>query len=295
MARLFPLLLVVGAVSALACTIVYPVHQAGPSFRIAVAPAGSLPRPLRVTLIREGASPISAPVGDNGIASFRRVPNGDYQIHWDDGTGLEMQGGLNISSSRPTNQLYKLEPYQAPIRAVSLKGSLGLNAYPPGSTQPPFALALQRNGDGPVLLRSNTNASGAFEFPDLPAGLYLLSVHSPETGLRGRIKLNLDPRASFATLNLLLASTSCGLAALDLSECPPANLTIHPEATIHVTDTESAAIDNARITFSNADLQIQAPGFSPFRAHVTKSPTGPRQIHVGLGVFGTCSRSRLDP
>lgn len=207
MARAIWVLAIAAGEPAVACTFLSTEFKAGPSFRIEVAVPAFAPRPTAITLTRKGGAVVSAPILGSGIASFQDLPVGEYKVQWDDGTGSEPLGTIRVLASAPGNEVLKLPPYRPPVRTASLKGFLRA-ANQAHSER--LRLEVRRTYTGPAVRRTTTAKAGAFDFSKVPAGLYVLSIATPNPLLGGDMKVLLDPHSPSRSLDLEFGSSSCG-------------------------------------------------------------------------------------
>lgn len=303
-----------------ACIIVYAGFEAQTNFRVQAVSKGGPLTNLRALLTRDGHAAITAPFDAKGVAFFRRVTPAKYSLQFDDGTGPELQGTVEIKArDRQARALLEL-PYTPPnLRVASLKGRLHLPDQVNGQPQPPIALQLRQTRIGPSLVSTFTDDQGAFNLTGVRPGLYVLELAaSSDRAIRAQLKVRVDPNAPLRSLDLDLAPTSCGLIAIERAACPAAAFQIQSRAG-QVTDESGGSLPKTQVQWfdlqgrllasqesddygnfpappaeDSLDLVLHRSAFTRFRARVTVTPSSTqasRPWQVRLGLLGACGHA----
>jgi len=304
-------------VRCVACTVVYPVFEVGPNFRVRVEDNGRPVEGLRVKIEGDRRSGITATVTDkNGLALFRGVGSGSYHVSAGHDAGVSDSADLDVRRNGPNNITVPLRwPNTTPVLVRSLKGKIREPDYLPGQLQPTFSVDLMEGISGRKLKSLRTTPSGEFDFESVTPGRYSLSLPSV------LVAVVVDDRAPTDHLDLDLGWTSCGMWYANQSACPQSDLQIRQLAG-QVVDVTGAAISNAAIllfdpaenlverlqsdiagkfasprTFAGTyELLVRSSGFTPLHRPVHAEPTGSLSpLTVELGVAGSCSVTRSEP
>jgi hypothetical protein len=304
-----------------ACFIIYPSVSVGPNFQVKVEDRGHPVQGLHV-VVRDGHARIRATTDKNGLANFRNLRPGAYQVGVNLDAGVPDGADLEVRSDGPANVTVPLRwPSIPPVFARSMKGILHAGDYLAGPNAPPPAsvsLDLLDALSGRVLASGHTNAAGEFSFEGIGSGRYFLKLkQSDDWGETGLIALGIDPAAPAERFDLDLGGTDCGLSYTDRNQCPQGDLHV-AQLRGRVVDPEGAVIANADIllfdlsdklvekirTDRNGDfasanavagtyyLVAKAPGFSVSRSTVyvgSANGTESRTTKIQLGIVGSCS------
>lgn len=300
----------------LACVVVYPAVAVGPNFRVKVADRGRPVQGLQVGLYVGASAKISAASDKNGIAVFRNVPPGSYQLRADhdagfpDGYYMEVKLGQSSETTVPLRW-----PSVTPAVAGSLKGVLHMPGGIPGQAQPSISLELLEGISGRRVTSGNTDRNGAFDFPSVGPGLYFLSLKP----VGGVMAMAVESNASSARFDIDLGETDCGLQYTNHSECSLTNLHL-PRLSGRVVDETGASISRAEILLLDPDgktvqqarsdsvgsfasirppdgtyqLVVREAGFTPLRGTLTVDANGSSgSLEIQLGILGRCSKTNM--
>ena len=314
-----------------ACSVIYPIVQVGPNFRVKVEDHGLPVRGLRVEI---GSYPGSGnkavtDTDKNGFALFRGVRPGSYHLSADHDAGIPDGAELEVKLDGPTDVTVPLKwPSVAPVLVRSLKGKIRGPDYLPRQSQPRLLLVLLEGRSGRSLKSLQTTDNGEFNFESAAPGLYFLSLKP--SGLRGRsgeeitglVAVAVDHDAPTDHLDVDFGWTSCGLWYADRSKCPQSDVQIE-QLSGQVLDASGAPIVDAKILlFDPAEklverlrsdkagrfaspyslagtyqLVVSSAGFTPLsrtlRAEPTGNPTRLSALTVQLGLSGSCSAANL--
>jgi hypothetical protein len=302
-----------------ACTVVYPGVSVGPNFRVNVADRGRPVQGLEVGLFTGRGARIRSVTNKDGIALFRDVPEGSYNVGADHDAGIPDGVSIRVRRSEPSEAVVPLRwPSSTPILASSLKGSLYLPDWISGQPQPSLSLELLEAVSGRKLKSGTTDEKGSFDFAGFGRGLYFLRLNASAFTPGGLIAVEIEPGVTMARLDLSLGWNSCGLHYIDHSKCPPTNLHLD-RLEGRVVDATESAIQNAEILVLSVDgklaqqtrsdsagrfaplrpedgtyqLMVRAEGFGTLRGTLAFDSNGASlPLEFQLGVAGLCGRTK---
>jgi len=316
---------VLAAIAGWPCSVVSIVVKTAPDFDVKVEDRGKPVQDLRVKIEREGGASITAMTDRNGIADFRNVPTGSYQVTVGTDAGMADAGGIDVKPGGPKRiTLPRQWPVRSPIAVRSLRGVLHTpNYFLALSGKAKLALDLADARSGHRLGSVEASEQGEFSFDGVAPGLYFLTLkwmvpmglpHAYQTET-GEIAVEVDPNSSKEGLDLDLGWTSCGMWYSDAGQCRSGDLQIDRLAG-QVTDRGGGAIPGAEVILFDTNqkvveqlqsdqqgnfaslvslageyrLVVSRPGFTPLRVmlHAQGSPTH-SSFRAKLGVGGSCS------
>lgn len=312
-----------------ACSLSFPLVEAGPDFRVAVANEGRPVKGLRVrihSLQKNGITTVAI-TDENGVAHFRGVPSGSYHLDTDHDTGIPDGVDLNVRLDRSIRVTVPLRwPVRKPIQVRSLTGTIRLPDHFLGEPQTPLSVDLLDGISARKLDTVLTTEKGEFSFQSAAPGLYFLRLNpsGPMSWSRepisGLMAIAVERNANADHVDLDLGWTSCGLWYADGSKCPQNDLQMEQlsgqvvdaggkaisKADIfliagklveHLQSDSSGKFASARALSGTYRLLVTRAGFTPLRRTLQASSTGNSRpssvLMVQLGLFGTCSTATL--
>ena len=269
----------VGAVRALACTIVESPVPVGRDFRVEVQGWGLPVQGLRVEVTNLGGRWV-AETGTDGSAGFYGFLPGRYEltVHRDGAMRSHAVIQVQDQSSKPTPVVPMHWPDKKPVRTRTLRGVLR------GSRVKAFHVELR---DGAKVVETvQASDRGEFHFEaQLAPGLYSLRLAD------GLIPVLVDPAAATERVDIAMVSTSCGLWWADQSECALAEFQTGRITGGEVLDVSGASIPGATIAVLGRE-KLQADDRGRFGA--LELPAGEYQLEVsGTGFFPLRRRLRV--
>jgi len=294
-----------------ACVSVYPNFNAGPEFRVRIDMHGQRADGVRVEL---GPS-YSASTNRDVIALFRDVAPGSYFVST--GHGLSGGAGVTVTRDGPQGVIVPLTwPATKPLVARSLRGVLRGPGYSSEAPQRKLLLDLLEAFSGKVLMSTETDGRGEFQFADTPPGLYFIRLSE----LNGSIPVALEPGSGLDRLDVEFGSTSCGFAYADRTKCPHVDLHI-ARLRGQVVDSEGAGLQRAEILLFRGsetaariiadpnggfdsslklagtfDVLVRMAGFAPLRTSLTVDERAENlalRVQLGLLFAGSCSYAKV--
>ena len=316
--------LFLATLSGLPCSIVYIATKTAPNFEVKVEDRGKPVQDLRVTIERKGNVSILAMTDRDGVANFRNVPAGSYQLALGTDAGMTDAGAVDVKPGGPKHVTVARQwPTHTPISVRSLRGVLRTPQIDSGSRiKMRLALDLRKARSGGRLQSVEASEKGEFSFDEVVPGIYFLTLkrmlsvgpplaYSTETG---EIAVEVDPDSSEERLDLDFGWTSCGLWYSDASQCRSADLQLDRLAG-RVTDSGGGSVWGAEIVLFDANqkvveslrsdqqgnfaslaslagdyrLVVSRPGFTTLRATVhAQGGSAHSPFSVKLGVGGSC-------
>jgi hypothetical protein len=305
-----------------ACSVFLRTITTGPDFLVTMTDRG---RPINGLRLRVAGA--QATTDKDGVAAFHHIAQGQYVVSADHDDGVPDAVNLEVKTNGPRSVNVHLKwPAVPPIEVRSVTGALNLAQRAAGASSCAFDVYVLDGLSGRVLQHEATTNSGAFNFSDLPDGLYFLKVRQAASTpnqfapIEGLIGVSISPNAKQEQLNLVLGMTSCGLMYTNAGECSTSEIQMQ-SLSGQVVDPEGAVIPRADVLLFNTAavpalianvntdfsgnfalhdlptgsyrLEIAAPGFTPAKATVHLRPgTTPgsnRSVRIQLGILGSCS------
>jgi hypothetical protein len=211
----FVLLALIGT-QALACTLVFPRYDAGPSFTVRVAsPNGHTFKNVRVVLLaNHGGAKRVVLTDERGLAQFNNLDLGEYSLSTDMPDSGD-EAAIFVSPGQASPDIKLTWPWGRDVSASAIRGKL-LDAR---TARPYSRLSLRLIGfNGKSIADFVTNTEGNFDFGTPSEGLYFVQVQS-------RVKDGYDPSGMIpflvtgkgsANVSLSLSESSCGMAYSDV-------------------------------------------------------------------------------
>jgi hypothetical protein len=207
-------------------------YHEGPDFDIRVSFREQSMVGVNVVLTSETSSPgnsskyliVTGQTDRDGVAHFIAVPRGKYYAHVNEGlmaTNLEIEIGPNAASADEVD----IEWPGTPFVTRGVRG--WLNSWqrltPQNRSQelplPNVQLQLLNLRTGKILLETRTAEDGYYEFPVLPAGLYVLRINQrPNQSTNAYDEaVEVTSNAAREYLPLLVVDNSCGNGRVEVA------------------------------------------------------------------------------
>lgn len=323
------------ALPAAACSYGYPEHHVAGSFTVEVRDwAGKPLQDLAVVLSPHqdeptpGHASVGAETNGNGIAEFKGIANGEYELT----TGISHGETLfvvvqDVQSETPRDEWphpveRDLQLKWPDLQVIEVRRIAGQLSKSDG-TAAHVHLSLIEGTKARTLSSGETDSSGKFELPAANPGVYLLRVSGEY--LDGDIAIAVNPEANKPKLNVELELTTCGLMYGEPQSCEVHLLQIAnicgkvldstgatiPQATVELNRTDSekdfyrlVPVNSRDATFAVSDLApgeysllVSGPGFKtldqPLRVLDGTGKPCSEQLQVTLAVSGSCSKAEI--
>jgi hypothetical protein len=317
-----------------ACTISYPTVRVGSSFLVRVTDRGRPVQGLRLKLVRDDASMsemhiTGATTDDHGLAQFRDLLPGSLTLSAEHDGGIADAVNVEVAPDGQTGVTVPLRwPSEKLVSVRTVSGTLRDPLKPRR-----FSVSLLEGLSAHVIRTTDTDSDGQFTLPNVPSGIYFLSLKPFEAHAEssekdgGWIGIEVNSEAEEEKLDLDLGWSSCGLSYTDRTKCSHAELNVETFCG-KVVDPVGAVISNADVLLldnsrtqrvlrethtdiagrfvlldakdGTYQLVVKSPGFDRLQEMVRiqnsqPSATCSRPVSVRLGLFGSCSSAEVIP
>jgi len=187
------------------CSTVVVVSRTGPNFSVIVENDG---KPIQGIQVKIGTQ-YSDITDQSGTVRFRHIPPGSYDVRATNAAGYGSDLAIEVrKGERSTKPLQAQWPPDLLFSAPSMEGRISL---PPQLTPRTIHLELLEASSGRVLNSLDADETGAFRFPSLASGLYLLLASWDAPKMTQMIPVKVDPDKATRALDIHFIMTSCGL------------------------------------------------------------------------------------